>query len=597
MQLWEIIGVITKAQEASFRQEMATVRELVDLTNVSEQMQSDETKKVSYERVLLEDANKWKVSLKKELILWGEYDIKANELSNKYIEDDFANLVKDKENEAYVKGIYYIKDGNLKDKTYIYDKVYDKVYKIPVTRIAKYKVHSVHELDYLQKGGKRNVGKVDYTPISQNVELKQINGKRYYEPDINSLPKEVTEMVFYKIDNNGKATNTEKLIKASDWISGGKKNQITDATGTYVLYDYANQIWANIRIKTSSIETNWTWIPRYSYQISGTTTNIAFIDTQGNKLNGEQGEYIELENFKGNTRKGIWISKYEITSKITANTTSYSYYIPDVRGLDKENTYLEIYDTDAKNFVAEKEVKLSTVDNISKFSQNNNWFDYYNQRWANIKVIKNGIETWWVWIPRYALRPTQTQFEVVFTNVNDEPLDGTSFSTLMVPEVFKGNDKRGIWVSKYEITSTQQKVLENINNAPDVSTLITNTNKNKIKVYLEIYNENKTGFEEEIEITQTTNIAEIANDKRWYDYSEKAWANIKIVENGLETWWVWIPRYAYNRINNNMDVVLLDRNNKTPSGKDMPKSYELPEAFKNNQKTGIWVSKYELTQK
>ena len=583
---------------------MAGVRELVDLTNVSEQMQSDETKKVSYEQVLLEDAEKWKVTLKLEIINWGDYDIKANELSDNYIKNDFANLVKDKADERYVNGVYYIKDGNLKDKTYIYDKVYDKVYKIPVTRISKYKVHSVHELDYQMQGGERIKTKVNYTAIKQNVELKEINGLKYYEPDVSNLAKEVTDMVFYKINASGKPTSTEKLIKASDWINGGKKNQITDDTGTYILYDYANQMWANIRIETSSIITYWTWIPRYAYQISGTTTNIAFIDTQGNKLNGEEGEYTELENFKDNTRKGMWVSKYEPTSKSTTNTTAYSYYIPDMKGLDKENTYLEIYDNNAENFV--DEVKLSTITNLSKFSQSNNWFDYYNKRWANIKIVENEIETWWVWIPRYAYNNSGDATDIIFIDTTNKPIDGSNFSTsYTVPEIFKGNEKRGIWVSKYEPTSKPQIYIENIKNVPDVSSLITNANKNKIKVYLEIYNEEKTGFEEQIELTQTTNLQQIAKQKRWYDYTDKAWANVKVVNtqgtsstsDDIETWWVWIPRYAYNNMNDKTDIVLLDVNNKTPSEKNKPNSYVLPEIFKGNQKKGIWVSKYEPIEK
>ena len=582
---------------------MAGVRELVDLTNVSEQIQSEENKKVSYEQVLLEDAEKWKVTLKRELINWGDYDIKANELSNKYIEDDFANLVKDKENEAYVKGIYYIKDGNLKDKTYIYDKVYDKVYKIPVTRIWKYKVHSVHELDYLQKGGRRNVGKVDYTSITQNAELKTINGLKYYEPDLNHLAKEVTSLIFYE-KVNGNITTTEHPVSAGQWISSGRPNQIAENGHTYVLYDYANQIWANIRIETSSIQTNWTWIPRYEYSISGTTTNIAFVDTQDNKLNGEQGEFTKLKNFEGNNKKGMWVSKYEPTQKATTNASSYSYYIPDIRGLDKEATEVAIYNEDATGFVEYK--KLSEIPNISQFSQNNNWFDYYNQRWANIKVTKNGLETWWVWIPRYGYKNlSQNSTDLIFINTADNPLDGTSFKDLVIPEVFKGNDKRGIWVSKYEPTSTQQTVLEDINNLPDVSTLITNTNKDKVKVYLELYNEDKTGFSGEVELSSIENLEQFTKVNSWYDYSEKAWANVKVINtqgdsdtsNDVETWWVWIPRYAYNMVGNKMDIVLLDKNNKTPNGKDMPKSYTIPEAFKDNQKEGIWVSKYEPTEK
>ena len=588
---------------------MAKVRELVDLTNVVGQMQAENTEKVSYEQVLLEDTENWKATLKLEIINWGDYDVKINELSDNYIKNDFANIVKDNDNDGYVKGIYYIKDENLKDKTYIYDEVYDRIYKIPQTTIYKYKVHSVHELDYQKNGGERQKTKVNYTPIVQDVELKLVNGKAYYEPDMNNLAQEVTSMVFYKMEGTT-VTDTEKLVKADKWISDGKPNQITEGTDTYVLYDYVNQIWANIRIQTSSIETNWTWIPRYAYKISGTTTSVEFITEEDKYYKTEINDY-ELINkeeftvpkiFDGNTRKGMWVSKYEPSFKATTNTSAYSYYIPDLTGLNKENTYLEIYDANAENFV--NEVKLGTITNLSKFSQENNWFDYYNKRWANIKIVENGLETWWVWIPRYAYNNMGSATDVIFIDTTDKPIDGSDFSTsYTVPEIFKGNDKRGIWVSKYEPAPKAQTYMENISAVPDVSTLITNTNGAKIKVYLEIYNEAKTSFENEVELSTIEDLQQFANTNKWYDYSNKAWANVKIVNtqgtndtsDDVETWWVWIPRYAYNNMNNTTDIVLLDENNKTPTGRDKPDSYVLPEIFKNNQKIGIWISKYEPT--
>ena len=53
------------------------------------------------------------------------------------------------------KGLYYINDSNLKDEAYIYNQQTDIVYKVKKTKIAKYEVHSIEELDYLKKGGER----------------------------------------------------------------------------------------------------------------------------------------------------------------------------------------------------------------------------------------------------------------------------------------------------------------------------------------------------------------------------------------------------------------------------------------------------------
>lgn len=403
---------------------------------------------------------------------------------------------------------------------------------------------------------------------------------------------------------DGNITNEEYPVSAAKWIDDGKPNQITaNGDNTYVLYDYEKQIWANIRIVASSIETNWTWIPRYAYSNSGTTTNIAFIDTEGNKLNGETGDYTILQAFEGNTRKGMWVSKYEVVGKATTDTSAYSYYIPDMTGLDKENTYLEIYDDNAENFV--DSVQLNKVTNLSKFSQENNWFDYSKQRWANIKIVKNELETWWVWIPRYAYNNSGTATDIIFIDTSDKPIDGSNFSTsYTIPDAFKGNDKRGIWISKYEITP-KASYKQNIKQIPDLTGLITTENKDKLKIYLEIYNDEKTEFSKEVELSKITDLEKFVKENNWYDYSKKAWANIKIVNtkgtsdksDDIETWWVWIPRYAYNNMNTTTDIILLDENNKTLNGENMPNSYTIPDAFKDNTKLGIWASKYELTEK
>ncbi len=38
---------------------------------------------------------------------------------------------------------------------------------------------------------------------------------------------------------------------------------------------------------------------------------------------------------------------------------------------------------------------------IHKTTQPDNWYDYENGKWANIKTSNEGLEAYWVWIPRY----------------------------------------------------------------------------------------------------------------------------------------------------------------------------------------------------
>ena len=73
-------------------------------------------------------------------------------------------------------------------------------------------------------------------------------------------------------------------------------------------------------------------------------------------------------------------------------------------------------------------------------------------------------------------------------------------------------------------------------NTPDTSALPTDTTK-----YVTWnYNETDSIYEEVLSDTAPNN---------WYDYNNGQWANIKTTANGLEAYWVWIPRFAYRMPN------------------------------------------------
>lgn len=144
-------GIIIKAQEASFRQEMAVIREKIDFYNIEFQMGINS--KTNLVQVTEEDTEKWANTLKMEIALWGNYDIEISKLTTAYIKNDenFKRLISDENGNA--KDIYYIQEGG--EKNYIYNKETDIIYKVKQTKIGKNKVHSVEELDYLQHGGVR----------------------------------------------------------------------------------------------------------------------------------------------------------------------------------------------------------------------------------------------------------------------------------------------------------------------------------------------------------------------------------------------------------------------------------------------------------
>ena len=91
----------------------------------------------------------------------------------------------------------------------------------------------------------------------------------------------------------------------------------------------------------------------------------------------------------------------------------------------------------------------------------------------------------------------------------------------------------------------------------------------------------------------------------WYDYSDssKKWANITTVANQSTTYWVWIPRYKYKIENGTPLIEFVDINDvcKDSDGniKTLSDDYQMPESFTFNGKelSGIWVSKYEITDR
>ena len=77
-------------------------------------------------------------------------------------------------------------------------------------------------------------------------------------------------------------------------------------------------------------------------------------------------------------------------------------------------------------------------------------FDYENQIWANIKTTGYGIDCWWVWIPRYAYKIESNTTSIIFIDLDNKPLDGSTLpSNYIVHSAFE-DGKKGIWTSKYE---------------------------------------------------------------------------------------------------------------------------------------------------
>ena len=117
------------------------------------------------------------------------------------------------------------------------------------------------------------------------------------------------------------------------------------------------------------------------------------------------------------------------------------------------------------------------VPNDTQITQPENWYDYENGKWANIKTTNEteGLEAYWVWIPRYEYKvpevtqTTATQIDVRFigtdkkegaegyTKQSDGTIKSSDGYTIHPAFTNAGNggfgELDGIWVAKFEAVS------------------------------------------------------------------------------------------------------------------------------------------------
>ncbi|MBP3256220.1 MAG: hypothetical protein J6M60_07050 [Clostridia bacterium] len=482
------------------------------------------------------------------------------------------------------------------------------------------------------------------TPIpEQPPEITMDGDIGWLKPNVSGYNRHYAYLAYYNKDN----MDDVKYITTSDYIDPtkyNKNNKIEEDSKTYVLDGYKDTMWANLKSTGNGLETWWVWIPRYAYKIQGTSSNPAidtvFIDMNNNPIGSRyEGKYtvnsdgtitINEETYiihpcftkvdeKGNTvqLQGIWMSKYEPTSTANANHNldSGECYAPDMTGFDKNSTYIELYDSETGEFTSE--VKLANAD-LKTINQNSEWYDYKSKIWANVKTNANGAECWWVWIPRYAYStvPAEQEIEVIFVDTKNRPYDKEEYGSVLPKgltvhpcfsvkgENGKTKELKGIWVSKYEPINTNNADL----NATAGECLAPNmTGFDADNTYIELYNSETGEFTSEVKLADA-NLTTINDSKQWYNYSEKIWANVKTTANGLECWWVWVPRYAYSasQAGGEMDVVFVGLDNKpidkTNYGKDLKSGMTVHPCFTKTDEngntvelSGIWMSKYEPT--
>ena len=615
-------GILTNAVWAAFATEMTELDERIKIKEIenSEEILSNEAKPIF--TVPVEPTSLPK-SLKMEIIYIRE-GMPTNKKKKKeyYIENLLDYLI---DETGKVEGLYYVPDDIAQNNTtYIYDQLTNTAFKVNVTRLKGKTVHSYkYGCRVMGSGYDIEMNEKDYV-MKEESEIVTVGEETYYAPNLEGFNALTTSAIYYNEDFSKTYEVGITLHMNQEVI-----NYIEDGNTKYTWYDYANKIWANIKTTANGYEAWWVWIPRYAYKIGEVTdtkkpptTEIIYVDTNNKPLNTEkygsslpEGYQVHPAFTTDKELKGIWIAKYDPSygkNKTDDLEMTKKVMEPDLTGFDRENTYLIKYEENGNT----TETKLSEISNLEEFNSDQKWYDYENKLWANIKTIANGYEAWWVWIPRYAYRLPDNpndDTEIIFIDTENRPLDTEKFGNT-IPDGFtvhpafdqdtdaNGKKLSGIWVAKYDPThvndTTDDLELSDKTLVPDMSGF------DRENTYLIKYEEN--GSTAETKLSEVSSLEEFNSDKKWYDYENKLWANIKTTANGQEAWWVWIPRYAYrlpDNPNDDTEIIFVDINDRPLDtekyGDVLPLDFTVHPAFNQdtdsngNKLSGIWVAKYK----
>ncbi len=394
--------------------------------------------------------------------------------------------------------------------------------------------------DTLIKGLAKGDKSLNVTALDPNGEIIGSMTRIYAvadvnEPDLTGFDKDTTFYVYWDEDGNEHSEIPIREKAPDAW------------------YDYTTAWWANIVTRNDGLESYYVWIPRYEYQLDGTSNPqksiIRFIKgtgktpTSGYKIpeafwwdNNNDGKRTDDEELKG-----YWMSKYQLTAeestpRINAEMTAGSSII---RVNDITGTLITSEGANAK-------------------------FEYYI----------NGE------------RKTDAK--------GDSSTEHYAFTGLEANKTYTINIIARNKTNNAYIGAVTKKIKTNGANTPDLTGFSTSC------TYYVVYNAD--GSEKRIPITEEP-------PEDWYDYTKQQWANIVTTGNETTSYFVWIPRFEYkilgdrggiNTANRRIDINFISKDiTKATAG------YKIPEAFwwDNNsngtqdageQLSGYWMSKYQL---
>lgn len=258
------------------------------------------------------------------------------------------------------------------------------------------------------------------------------------------------------------------------------KYQMSDLGNDYII-DYlmtASQTGINVKnVKTSTNKE----IVKYTYAINGKIEHevaVAKAYTFSNTSEGTNTVNITALDENG-----------EIIGSMTKELKPVEVNAPELSSFDQDTTFYVYWD---ENGNEHNEIPIS-------MEPPKNWYNYTFSNWANIVTRNNGVESYFVWIPRYEYMLDQTSQK---SNINFiKGIDTKTTAGYSIPEAFKWGDNlehelTGYWISKYQLSEkeAEPRVKAEVATAGNnimikdiTGTAINNAITNKINLKYEYY--------------------------------------------------------------------------------------------------------------
>ena len=369
----------------------------------------------------------------------------------------------------------------------------------------------------------------DYNFIIKKTEQEETTEVLHFEiPRIQGTYSNINGVYSNEPDLTGYNKNYTKYLSVEDDGTLTNSNWISGEKPSN-WYDYKNSKWANILVEENGQETYYTWIPRYCFKLDqeAERSDVKFIDIYNNYTD-EQGNVTNWETLE---EEGYQVPEaFEFDNK----------YIPGYWAMKytagERDTYTINYETTAsKKQIFIRNIKIDTSEEIAKYVYA-----------VNGNVIKESTTA------------EDINYEISTENVNIVNVTAVNSEGEIIGSMTK--ECKQAKINEPELTGYN----------PETTFYVT---------YDENGNEHST-----IPITQE-------KPEDWYDYGDSKWANIVIRNNGLETYYTWIPRYEFklDQTSERSNVNFIEGTSTQASD-----GYQIPEAFTfdGKQLSGYWAMKY-----